>query len=138
MGHSTKTGKTRRRLSAGSALFWTACVAVPLAGCGIACSLVPPDSWVPVHWDAAWEPNRWGPGSELHRYLWLMGGIVSFCNLVLALSCIYADELAAFHFPPPTEQDIRKTRIVIIVIAAIWTAAVPIWAVLTAQHAIGG
>ncbi len=67
-----------------------------------------------------------------------MGGIVSFCNLVLALCCTYANELAAFNFPPPTEQDIRRTRIVIMVIAAIWTAAVPIWAVLTAQHAIGG
>lgn len=66
-----------------------------------------------------------------------MGGIAAFCNLVLALSCIYANELTAFNFPPPTEQDIRRMRIVIMVIAAIETAAVPIWAVLTAQHAIG-
>lgn len=55
-----------------------------------------------------------------------MGGIAAFCNLVLALSCIYANELTAFNFPPPTEQDIRRMRIVIMVIAAIETAAVPI------------
>ena len=67
-----------------------------------------------------------------------MGGIASFYNLVLALSCIYANELAAFNFPPPAEQDIRKMRIIIAVIAVIWTAAVPVWAVFTAQHAIGG
>ena len=137
MSDAKKPGKTRR-ISAVGIVFWAACVAVPLVGCWIACNLVPADSWVPVHWNAAWEANRWGPGSELHKYLWLMGGVAAFCNLVQALACTYANELAAFNFPPPTEQDIRRMRIVIAVIAAVAAASTPIVVILTAWRAIGG
>ncbi len=74
-------------------IFWIAAIVAPLAISAVAIGQIPNVAEIPLHWNAAGNVDRWGTPEEAAGTFWFLGGIMSSCNLLMALGYVFNDLL---------------------------------------------
>lgn len=111
-------------------MFWVAAIAAPLGTYALIVTQMPEASSIPPHWTLG-EVDRWGSSDDLAKTLWLVGGIVSILNILMAVGYAFGDQLHKAGIANGVSPDSIRPILVVCAIIVTTIACVTLFSATT-------
>ncbi len=111
-------------------MFWVVVIAAPLGTCALIVVQIPEASSIPLYWTLG-EVERWGSSDDLAKTPWLVGGIVSILNILMAIGYAFGDQLHKAGITNGVPSDSIRPILVICAIIVTTIACVTLFSATT-------